>query len=97
MDGEETGTNGHLGGARAKGRRAGGARDQLVEARFYIPGTVLTKEKKEDGEDASGEEDGEEQNAANTWYETLVDRAEIGDVAGDAFASFVDILHLTPR
>jgi len=97
VDGEETGTNGHLGGARAKGRRAGGARDQLVEARFYIPGTVLTKEKKEDGEDASGEEDGEEQNAANTWYETLVDRAEIGDVAGDAFASFVDILHLTPR
>ena len=97
VDGEETGTNGHLGGARAKGRKAGGARDQLVEARFYIPGTVLRKEKKEDGEDASGEEDGEEQNAANTWYETLVDRAEIGDVAGDTFASFVDILHLTPR
>lgn len=97
-DGEETGTNGHLGGARAKGRKSGGARDQLVEARFYIPGTVLKKEKKEDGEDASGEEeDGEEQNAANTWYEMLVDKAEVGDVAGDTFASFTDILHLTPR
>jgi len=99
-DGEETGTNGHLGGARAKGRKSGGARDQLVEARFYIPGTVLKREKKEgeeDGEVASGEEDGEEQNAANTWYETLVDKAEIGDVAGDTFASFLVILHLTPR
>lgn len=99
-DGEETGTNGHLAGARAKGRKTAAARDQLVEARFYIPGTVLKKEKKEgeDGEDASGEEDqGEEANAANIWYETLTEKAEVGDVAGDTFASFTDILHLTPR
>lgn len=91
------GTNGNMGGARAKGKKFSGARDQLVEARFYIPGTILKAEKREDGEDASGEEEIEEQNAANTWYETLVDKAEIGDVAGDTFASFMDLLHLTPR
>ncbi|KAI9718163.1 MAG: FACT complex subunit [Chrysothrix sp. TS-e1954] len=96
-------TNGHKEAAKKKGRKFGRARDQLVEARFYIPGTVLKKEKKEepedgeDGEVSAEDEEGEEQNAANTWYETLVDKAEIGDVAGDTLASFIDILHLTPR
>jgi hypothetical protein len=27
----------------------------------------------------------------------LMDKAEIGDVAGDTFATFLDVLHLTPR
>ena len=31
------------------------------------------------------------------FYETLIDRAEIGDVAGDSFINFKDVLHLTPR
>jgi structure-specific recognition protein 1 len=76
-----------------------GANGQLVEMRFYIPGVTTKKEKKEDGEDLSGAEDGdgEEQNAANLFYETLMDKAEIGEVAGDTFATFLDILHLTPR
>jgi len=68
-----------------------------VEMRFYIPGTVTRKEKKEDGEDVSDGEDAEEQNAANLFQETLMNKAEIGDVAGDNYASFQDILHLTPR
>ncbi|MCJ1254765.1 FACT complex subunit [Lignoscripta atroalba] len=97
-DGTETGTNGHLGGARSRGRKAGAARDQLVEMRFYIPGTTTKKEKVEDGEDKSVDgEDIEEQNAANLFYDTLMDKAEIGEVAGDTFATFLDILHLTPR
>ncbi|MCJ1482863.1 FACT complex subunit [Schaereria dolodes] len=97
-NGSETGTNGHLGGARSKGRKAGAARDQLVEMRFYIPGTTTRKEKVEDGEEKSVDgEDAEEQNAANLFYDTLMDKAEIGEVAGDTFATFLDILHLTPR
>lgn len=96
-DGNDTGTNGHLGGARARGKKAGGARDQLVEMRFYIPGTATKKEKKEDGEDVTDGEDAEEQNAANLFYETLMEKAEIGEVAGDTYATFLDILHLTPR
>lgn len=67
--------------------------------RFYIPGTALKKEKPEGEEDENGVdgEEAEEQNAANLFYETLMDKAEIGDVAGDTFATFLDVLHLTPR
>ncbi|KAK0870016.1 FACT complex subunit [Friedmanniomyces endolithicus] len=100
-DGEETGTNGHLGGARSKGRKTGGAPDQLTEMRFYIPGTDTRKDKRncqeEDSEEV--EEDGGEgeKNAATVFYETLMDKAEIGEVAGNTYATFLDILHLTPR
>lgn len=93
--GDDTGTNGALGGARGKGKKAGAGKDQLVEMRFYIPG-VTTKKEALEGEDApSGDE--EEQNAANLFYDTLMEKAEIGEVAGDTFAQFLDVLHLTPR
>lgn len=97
--GDDPGTNGHLGGARRRGRKSGAGKDQLVELRFYIPGTTTKKEVDEDGEDksANGSEDEEQQNAANLFYETLMDKAEIGEVAGDTFATFLDVLHLTPR
>jgi len=96
---EKNGVNGH---SNVRGAKAGGARDQLVEMRFYIPGTVTKKVKKdeEDGEISQPDEEAEgeeEQNAATLFYETLVDKAEIGDVAGDTYATFLDILHLTPR
>jgi structure-specific recognition protein 1 len=94
---DDTGTNGALGGARAKGKKAGAGKDQLVEMRFYIPG-VTTKKVAAEGEDAGSEEEvEEEQNAATLFYDTLMDKADIGEVAGDTFATFLDILHLTPR
>jgi len=66
--------------------------------RFYIPGTAVKNEANGDGEASDKEEeDVEEQNAANLFYETLIDKAEIGEVAGDTFATFLDVLHLTPR
>ena len=95
----QNGANGHTAGAtKNRGRKAAAARDELVEMRFYIPGTVSKKEVNGD-EDASGAEDEEvdEQNAANLFYETLMDKADIGEVAGATFATFQDILHLTPR
>src|ERR1700712_3459677 len=92
--GDDSGTNGALGGARARGKKAGGGMDQLVEMRFYIPGTA---KRGEGDEDQENEEEVEEQNAANLFYETLVERAEIGEVAGDTFATFLEVLHLTPR
>lgn len=95
---DDTGTNGALGGARAKGRKAGAGKDQLVEMRLYIPG--LVKKEANDGGSAAGsdvDDAEEEQNAANLFYETLMDKAEIGEVAGDTYATFLDILHLTPR
>jgi structure-specific recognition protein 1 len=101
-DDADTGTNGHLGGARSKGKKMGGAVDQLTEIRFYIPGTETRKGKAggEDGEDEGGSENGEEemeQNAASFFYEQLMDRADIGEVAGDTYATFLEVLHLTPR
>ena len=89
-------TNGQVNGDSQKTHKMSAARDQLVEARFYIPGTTLTNEANEDGE-GSGDEGPEESSAASVWYDTLVDKAQIGDVAGDSFASFMDVLHLTPR
>jgi structure-specific recognition protein 1 len=81
-DGEETGTNGHLGGARTKGRKMGGAVDQLTEMRFYIPGTETRRAKNDDGEEEGGSDNEEEHNAANLFYEALMDKAEIGEVLG---------------
>ena len=96
-NGTETGTNGDLGGARARGHKAGAGKDQLVEMRFYIPGVATKAEKGDENEEKSDEEDAEEQNAANLFYETLMDKAEIGEVAGDTIATFLEVLHLTPR
>jgi structure-specific recognition protein 1 len=100
-EGDETGTNGALGGARTSGKKAGGARDQLMEMRFYIPGVtaIATKKDKKDNEpnEDEEEEEVEEQNTAQVFYDTLLDKANIGDVAGVTIATFLDVLHLTPR
>ncbi len=93
---DDTGTNGSLGGARAKGKKSGGGTDQLVEMRFYIPG-VATKAKNGDDSGSDKDDDEKEQNAANLFYDTLMEKAEIGEVAGDTIATFLDVLHLTPR
>lgn len=90
--GKDSDTNGHLDGLELE------EGDELVEMRFYIPGTSAKKGVNEEGEEVSVEgSDAEEQNAANFFYDTLMDKAEIGEVAGDTFATFQDILHLTPR
>ncbi|KAF2461518.1 FACT complex subunit pob3 [Lineolata rhizophorae] len=92
-----------------RGKKTTVAADQLVEMRFYIPGTALSKKEKKvkeeeemadiSDEDKNGAEngEGEEENAAHLFYNTLLDKAEIGDVAGESIATFPDILHLTPR
>ncbi|KAI9813381.1 MAG: FACT complex subunit [Phylliscum demangeonii] len=87
------------GGAKVRrGRKAGGPGDQLVEMRFYIPGTTKPKEvEDEEGAEAEVDDEQEELNAATAFYNILMDKAEIGDVAGDTFATFLDVLHLTPR
>jgi structure-specific recognition protein 1 len=92
-DGMSTGTEG-LGGARAKGKKSGASSDQLTEMRFYIPGTEKKSKKGDNDEEANGEED---VGAASLFYEQLMEKADIGEVAGETFASFLEILHLTPR
>ncbi|EFQ28629.1 structure-specific recognition protein [Colletotrichum graminicola M1.001] len=95
-DQNDTGTNGHLGGARGKGKKAGAGKDQLVEMRFYIPGTVKKEAEGDDAGSDAGAGD-EEKNAVTLFYDTLMEKAEIGETAGDTIATFLDILHLTPR
>lgn len=95
QDENETGTNGHLGGARGKGKKAGAGKDQLVEMRFYIPGVTTRKEA--EGSEAGSDVGEEEKNAATLFYDTLIEKAEIGETAGDTIATFLDVLHLTPR
>jgi structure-specific recognition protein 1 len=104
--GEEPDKN--LGGARGAGKKAGAGKDQLVEMRFYIPGTTAAARKTggagEDGEgggddddDAAAADAPEDKSAATQFYETLIEKADIGETAGDAIASFLEVLHLTPR
>lgn len=74
------------------------AGDELVEVRFYVPGTVAKAEDEEE-EDQKEDEDADvvESSAAQVFYESLKEKAEIGDVAGEAIVSLSDILFLTPR
>lgn len=76
------------------------AGDELVEMRFYIPGVVENETTKtvegENGEKKQQEET-EEVSAASVFYDQLKDKADIGQVAGEAIVSFSDVLFLTPR
>jgi structure-specific recognition protein 1 len=97
--GHENGTNGTNGTSKkVRGKKAASSLDQLVEMRFYIPGTA-----KRGGDEESGEENGdkaeeeEEQNAAQLFYDRIIDKAQIGEGSGDQIATFLEVLHLTPR
>ncbi|CAB4434320.1 unnamed protein product [Rhizophagus irregularis] len=88
----------------SQGKSKKSSMHELVEMRFYIPGTMIVKdeneenEKKEEGEEEEEEEeDGEEMSAAQLFYETVKDKADLGQVSGEGLALFQDILLLTPR
>lgn len=91
-DGGTAATNGE---GNKKKKKSSQGLDQLVEMRFYVPGTVK-KGEGDEGSDVDGEA-GEEMSAANLFYDTLKEKADIGEVAGDTYATFLDILFLTPR
>lgn len=84
-------TNGDAAGKKKK--KSFAQLDQLVEMRFYVPGTV----KKGEGDDNASDAEGEEMSAATLFYDTIKEKADIGEVAGDTYATFMDILFLTPR
>ncbi|KAI0081628.1 SSrecog-domain-containing protein [Panus rudis PR-1116 ss-1] len=75
-----------------------GAPDEMVEIRFYVPGTQVKSTKGSDaGSQHSEDEDGEEISAAQAFHDAVKDKAEIGQVAGDVILSFEEVLVLTPR
>lgn len=77
-----------------KGGKKAKPLDELVEMRFYIPGTH-TKE----GSDNKGsdEDDDVETSAAQAFHDTIKEKAEIGKVIGETLVSFDEVLVTTPR
>ncbi|KAL4250538.1 FACT complex subunit POB3 [Abortiporus biennis] len=74
-----------------------GAPDEMVEIRFYVPGTHTTRKGSDTGSQHSDEEDGEEIPAAQAFHDAVKEKAELGQVAGDVILSFEEVLVLTPR
>jgi structure-specific recognition protein 1 len=69
----------------------------MAEIRFYVPGTQVKASRSDGGSQKSDAEDGEEVSAAQAFHNTVKDRAEIGQAAGDIILSFEEVLVLTPR
>ncbi|KAL4069890.1 structure-specific recognition protein-domain-containing protein [Scleroderma yunnanense] len=83
------------GGANKKPSR--NAPDEMVEIRFYVPGTHTRARGSDAGSQKSDDEEGEEVSAAQAFHDAIKEKAEIGQVAGDLVLSFEEVLVLTPR
>ncbi|KAJ2062849.1 FACT complex subunit [Coemansia sp. S146] len=88
-----------------KGTKRKGAPDELVEVRFYVPGTIATGAAipavRDDDENMSvdGEksDNDDEVSAASAFHEAIKNAADLGQVSGDSIVQFPEILCLTPR
>lgn len=74
------------------------APDEMVEIRFYVPGTQTKGRGSDAGSQKSDDEDdGEEISAAQAFHDLVKEKAEIGQVSGDIILSFDEVNVLTPR
>ncbi|EGN98471.1 hypothetical protein SERLA73DRAFT_109982 [Serpula lacrymans var. lacrymans S7.3] len=74
------------------------APDEMVEIRFYVPGTHARQRGSDAGSEKSDvEEEDEETSAAQAFHDAIKDKADIGQVTGDLVLSFEEVLVLTPR
>lgn len=73
------------------------APDEMVEIRFYVPGTHTRSTRGSDAGSPKSDDEGEEISAAQAFHDAVKDKAEIGQVAGDIILSFEEVLVLTPR
>ena len=74
------------------------APDEMVEIRFYVPGTQTKSRGSDAGSQKSDvEEDGEEISAAQAFHDLVKEKAELGQVSGDIILSFDEVNVLTPR
>ncbi|KAI0923183.1 hypothetical protein AcV7_005766 [Taiwanofungus camphoratus] len=73
------------------------APDEMVEIRFYVPGTHTRSARGSDAGSQKSDDEEEEISAAQAFHDAVKDKAEIGQVAGDIILSFEEVLVLTPR
>jgi structure-specific recognition protein 1 len=71
--------------------------EELVEIRFFVPGTQSKNRGSDAGSQKSDAEDEEEVSAAQVFHDTIKERADIGQVTGDIILSFEEALITTPR
>ncbi|KAG7088187.1 hypothetical protein E1B28_012205 [Marasmius oreades] len=72
--------------------------DEMVEIRFYVPGTHSKLTGSDAGSDVENDNDEEEEiSAASVFHDMVKEKAEIANVMGDMILSFEDLLVLTPR
>lgn len=74
--------------------------DEMVEMRFYVPGTHSKLKGSNAGSQKSDdeEEDGEEEvSAAQVFHDMIKEKADIDQATGDLILSFEEVLVLTPR
>ncbi|KAI8994226.1 structure-specific recognition protein-domain-containing protein [Trametes punicea] len=75
------------------------APDEMVEIRFYVPGTQVKGQRASDAgsQKSDNEEEGEEISAAQAFHDMVKEKAELGQVAGDIILSFDEVNVTTPR
>ena len=78
-------------------KQARGAPDEMVEIRFYVPGTQTKNRGSDAGSEKSDVEDGEEISAAQAFHDLVKEKAELGAVSGSIILSFDEVNVLTPR
>lgn len=84
--------------AQSSGKKSRNAPDEMVEIRFYVPGTHTKERGSDAGSDKSdNEDDGEEISAAQAFHDLVKEKAELGQVSGDIILSFDEVNVLTPR
>jgi structure-specific recognition protein 1 len=74
--------------------------DEMVEIRFYVPGTHSKSDERASdagSQKSDAEEDGTEISAAQAFHDAIKEKAELGQVTGDLIVSFEEVLILTPR
>ncbi|KAJ7600887.1 SSrecog-domain-containing protein [Mycena floridula] len=72
--------------------------DELVEIRFHVPGAFSKLKGSASGSQHSDDDNDEEEiSAAQVFHDTIKEKADIGQVAGDIILSLEDVPVLTPR
>jgi structure-specific recognition protein 1 len=72
--------------------------DEMVEIRFYVPGThTRTRGSDAGSQKSDAESDGEETSAAQAFHDAIKEKAEIDQTIRNLVLSFEEVLVLTPR